>query len=160
MRPDARTITPKDPQQRETIIGGLASFRDTKIVQQSLKLLLDPDLDIRETFFRLIFGPLGDRQTEKIPFEFLKANYDPLVKRLPSTAGIDFRAFLPFVGGSFCDEPSRLEFAGFFESRAKDYIGGPRNYSQALESIRLCEARRAAQAGDVANFFTRQENQP
>jgi len=79
-----------------------------------------------------------------------------VVNRLPSSAGIDYRAYLPFVGGGFCDEPSRQEFVAFFQDRVKDYIGGPRNYAQALESIRLCQAHRTAQAADLADFFSRQ----
>lgn len=145
----------RDPQQRQTIISALGSFHDPKILRQSLSLLIDPALDARETF-GLVFSAQGDPQTGKIPFEFLRANYDAVVNRLPSSAGIDYRAFLPFVGGGFCDEPSRLEFVAFFQDRVKDYVGGPRNYAQALESIRLCQAHRAAQAADLAEFFSRQ----
>jgi len=145
----------QDPQQRQIIGAGLSSFRDPKIVQQSLALLLDPSLDVRETF-RLVFGPLGDRQTEKLPFEFVKANYDAVVNRFPAGAGMDYRSFLPFVGQAFCDEPSRQQFVGFFQDRVKDYLGGPRNYAQVLEGIHLCEAYRGAQAADVAEFFSKQ----
>src|SRR5262249_25525439 len=44
-----RALQPtKDPHERQALIGALGSFRDSKIVQQSLNLLLDPNLDIRE----------------------------------------------------------------------------------------------------------------
>jgi alanyl aminopeptidase len=143
----------KDLHQRAVMIGALASFRDPKIVNESLNLLLDPELDVRESA-RLLFGPLGDRATEKMPFEFVKANYDPLLKRIPSGGGSDGGAFLPFVGTPLCDEPSRHEFVDFFQDRVQHSLGAPRNYAQVLEGIRLCEARRAAQAADVEQFFT------
>lgn len=145
----------KNPHERQILLGALGSFRDPRIIEQSLALVLDPALDTRETF-GLFFGPLGDRQTEKIPLEFLKAHYDAVVGRFPSSAVMDYRAFLPFVGQSFCDDASRKEFTDFFQERAKTYTGGPRNYAQALEGIRLCEASRSAQAADLAGFFSRQ----
>jgi alanyl aminopeptidase len=145
----------EDPQQRQIILGGLQSFHDPKIVRKSFALWLDPSLDIRETFGPPPHGP-EDRQTEKLAFEFLEANYDALVKRLPSGAGLDYRALLPFLGGSLCDESSQQEFVAFFQDRVKDYVGGSRNYANTLESIRLCEARRAAQTADVAQFFSQQ----
>jgi aminopeptidase N len=145
----------QDPRQRQVILGGLAAFQGPKILGQALALLTDPNLDARDSF-GLVFAASGDPQTAKVTFEFLKANYDAVVKRLPSAAGTDYRAFLPFVGAGFCDDPSRQEFVTFFQDRVKDYVGGPRNYAEALESIRLCQAHRAAQAGDVAEFFSRQ----
>jgi hypothetical protein len=42
------------------------------------------------------------------------------------------------------------------QDRVKDYVGGPRIYANVLETIRLCEARRDAQADDVAQFFSKQ----
>jgi len=145
----------KDRQQRGILINALGSFHDPKIVRESIALILDPDFDPRESF-GLIFAGAGDPATRTIPFEFLKANYDAVVKRFPAGAGTDYRSFLPFIGSGFCDEPSRQEFVGFFQDKVKDYLGGPRNYAQSLETIRLCEARHSAQAADVAEFFAKQ----
>jgi hypothetical protein len=52
--------------------------------------------------------------------------------------------------------PARREFASFFEERAKQSIGGPRNYAAAIERMQLCEAQKAAQGADVAEFFAKQ----
>ena len=146
----------QDRRQRGAIIGALGSFRDPKIVQQALGLLLDPQFDMRE-ISRLAFTGMGDLQTQTLPFEFLKAHYDEVLKRVPREGDFDGAAMLPFVGGAFCDEPSRLAYVGFFQDRVASYLGGPRNYAQVLESIRLCEAQRAAQSEDVAQFFARQQ---
>ena len=145
----------QDPRQRQILLNALGSFRDPKLLEESMQLLLDPGTDVREAF-GLFFSPLSDRRTEKAPFEFLKAHYDALVSRLPTAAGFDLRIVLMGVGGAFCDESSRQEFVDFFQERVKTYTGGPRNYAQQLESIRLCEAKRAAMGPDLAAFFARQ----
>jgi alanyl aminopeptidase len=144
----------EDPQQRALVLAGLYSFRDPQIKRQSFALLLDPDLDIRETFTP---PPApADPDSERIAFEFVKANYDALEKRLPSMAGLDYRAFLPNLGAALCDEASRKEFVALFGGRVANYVGGSRNYANVLESIRLCEARRAAQSADAVQFFSMQ----
>jgi hypothetical protein len=118
-------------------------------------VLLDPSVDPREAF-GLLFGPLGDRETRTAPFEFIKAHIAELEKTLPSFAGLDLRSFLPFTGQGLCDESGRKEFVDFFQERVRAYNGGQRNYAQALESIRLCEAKVAAQSADVTEFFKAQ----
>ena len=144
-----------DLQQRERILGAMGSFRDPAIARAALDMIIQPEIDIRETVY-LLFGPLGERETEKLPFEFVKTNYDALLGRLPSGGGFEAGALLPFVGGNGCDAASRQEFVGFFEERVKKFTGGPHNYDQALESIRLCEAQKAARATDIAAFFAKQ----
>jgi alanyl aminopeptidase len=144
-----------DRQQRARILGGMGSFRDPAIARAGLDMMLHSNIDIRESL-ALLFGPLGQPDTQQLPFEFVKANYDELLKRLPSGGGFDAGAMLPFVGANSCDERSRQEFVGFFEDRAKKFTGGAHNYDQALESIRLCEAQKSARGGDIAAFYAKQ----
>ena len=144
-----------DRQQRGRILGAMGSFRDPAIARAGLDMLIHSEIDNRESL-ALLFGPLGQPETEKLPFKFVKANYDELLKRLPSGGGFDAGAMLPFVGANACDEASRQEFFGFFEERAKKFTGGPHNYDQALESVRLCEAQKAARATEIAAFFAKQ----
>jgi cytosol alanyl aminopeptidase len=146
----------QDRRERSAIIAALSSFRDPKIVQEALGMLLAPQLDVRETT-GLMFSGLGNPQTQSLPFEFVKAHYDEVLKRIPREGDFDAASALPFVGGPFCDEPSRLAFVEFFQNRVGNFLGGPRNYAQVLEGIRLCEAQRAAQSEDVAQFFARQQ---
>jgi cytosol alanyl aminopeptidase len=143
-----------EPLERQFLIDALGSFRDPRIRRQALALLLDPDLDVRETSRLLRSSPA--RGSEKLAFDFLQENYESLVKRLPRGAGNDYRAYLPSVGASLCDEASRQQFVAFFQDRVKDFAGGPRNYAQALEGIRVCEAQSASEGAGVAEFFSRQ----
>jgi alanyl aminopeptidase len=144
----------EDRHDRAAIVGALGGFRDPTLVERALDLLLVPELDIRETV-HLIFSGLNEPRTQTLPFEFVKAHYDEILKRLPREGDLDAAASLVFVGGPFCDEPSRLAFVDFFKDRVANFLGGPRNYAQVLESIRLCEARRAAQSEDVTRFFAK-----
>ena len=145
----------KNPRQRQVLLGAMGSFRDPKIIDEALGMVLDPELDTRETF-GLLFGPLGDQRTRAIPLQYLKAHYDAVVARFPNAAGMDYRAMLPFLGNGACDDASRKDFVDFFQDRVKDYVGGPRNYAQVLESTRLCQAHRAAWGADLAAFYARQ----
>jgi alanyl aminopeptidase len=145
----------EDLQTRGRIIGALGAFRDPQIVPAALDLILHSNLDPRESF-NILTGPSAGPQTQALRFEFVKANYDALLQRAPSGGGFDGGARLTSVGRGFCDATSRREFASFFEERAKQSIGGPRNYAAAIERMQLCEAQKAAQGADVAEFFAKQ----
>jgi len=145
----------QDRSERGAILAALGSFGDPKIARQALELVLDTKRDIRETA-RLLLGSSHDPRTAAVPFEFIKAHYDELLERLPREGDFDTGSMLLFSGRPFCDEPSRRAFVEFFQDRAPRFLGGPRNYAQVLEGIRLCEARRAAQSEDVSLFFTGQ----
>ena len=144
-----------DRQQRGRILGAMSSFRDPAIAQAAMDMVIHSAIDPRESL-SLLVGPLGTQETQKLPFEFVKANYDELLKHLPSGGGFDAGAFLPFVGSASCDAASRQEFVAFFEERARKFTGGQHNYDQVLESIRLCEAQKSARAADIAAFFAKQ----
>jgi cytosol alanyl aminopeptidase len=145
----------QDVRQRGWIIRALGSFRDPKLVTAALDLVIHSDIDTRETA-RLLYAGLGERATERMPFEFVKANYDEILKHAPSGGGWDFGASLPYSAGSFCDAASEKEYIDFFAERAKKFTGGPRNYDQTLEGIRLCEAQKAAEGADIAAYFAKQ----
>jgi alanyl aminopeptidase len=145
----------KDVRVRAQIIGALGSFRGPELVGAVLDLLIHSDIDTRETA-RLLYSGIDDPATERMPFEFVKANFDEILKRAPSGGGSDFGALLPDSAAAFCDAASEKEYVDFFRERAKKFTGGPRAYQQMLEGIRLCEAEKAAQADDIAAYFARQ----
>jgi alanyl aminopeptidase len=145
----------QDLRQRGAIIGALGSFRDPKLVAAALDLVIHADIDTRETS-ALLYSGINDPATERMSFEFVKANFDEILKRAPSGGGSDFGAVLPYSAAAFCDAGSEKEYIDFFRERAKKFTGGPRVYEQMLEGIRLCEAEKAAQAADIAAYFARQ----
>ncbi len=144
-----------DRQQRSRILGAMASFRDPAIARAAMDMVIHSEIDIRESLY-LLLGPPSARETEKLPFEFVKANYDELLKHLPTGGGFDAGAMLPRVASNACDQASRQEFVGFFAERSKKFTGGAHSYDQVLETIRLCEAQKSARAADIAAFFAKQ----
>ncbi len=141
-----------DRQLRRSVIVALGSFRDPKIAESALDLMIHSHIDMRETAF-LLFSPLGDRATDRLPFEFVKAHYEEIVAKAPRGGGFEFGAVLPMTGRAFCDASSLKAFEDFFGERAKTFTGGPRNYSQVVEAVRLCMAQKNAQAADIDGFF-------
>ncbi|HJT87692.1 MAG TPA: M1 family metallopeptidase [Bryobacteraceae bacterium] len=145
-----------DRQLRRYLLAALGRFRDPDLAQSAMQLTLDPTLDAREALFPLLFGPMDTPGNEKLPLEFLEKHYAQLAPRLPSGAGFDAGAQLTAVGSEFCTEDARQEFVRFFQDRVKSFLGGPRNYQQTLERIRLCEARNSAQGAALDSFLSRQ----
>src|SRR6516225_9518022 len=125
----------KDRQIRRSLFDALASFRDPTLAEDAMALVLEPDLDPRESL-GVLFGPTDTPGIEELPFSFVKTHYDELANRLPVGGGSDARTELLTVGRSFCDADSRQQFASFFEERSKQFLGGPRTYAQMIEKIR------------------------
>jgi aminopeptidase N len=142
----------EDRHQRDLILNAMGSSSDPRIARETMQLALKPDFDLRESS-TLIFGPTGVPETRSLPFEFVKANYDALVARVPAGSTFGFGEFLPFVGGAFCDEQSAEAVKAFFEPKVDRFPGTKRNLAQTLESIRICTAYTAAQRDSVAEFL-------
>jgi len=151
MRAALRSTT--DKQQRYVLIGGMANFRDPAIVKQRLGLLLTGEFDLREVMTSFFSAP--SPQTRRIPFEFVRDNLDAILKILPREVGSDYAAYLPMVGGGFCNATDRAELAAFFQPKVEAYSGGTRMLAQALERVDLCIARRAALGPSLTEFLKR-----
>jgi alanyl aminopeptidase len=145
----------EDKRQRGWIINALGSFREPELVASALDLVIHSGIDTRETA-GLLYSGTGAPKTDRMSFEFVKANYDEILKRAPSGGGLDFGSLLPHSAASFCDAASEKEYIGFFAERSKKFTGGPRVYDQMLEGIRLCAAQKAAESADLAAYFARQ----
>jgi len=143
----------KDQRQRGRLLSALGRFRDPKLARAGLELLLSNDFDSRESFFPLLFGPLGYVETRDLPFQFVKQNLDKLLARLPREVGADYAADFALTGNAFCDASHRSEVQTFFQDRVKAYTGGPRNLAQTLERIDLCIAERKSLAPELASFL-------
>jgi len=142
----------EDRHQRDLILNTMGSFSDPHIAGTAMELALKPDFDLREAN-AFLFGPMGVPQTRSLPFEFVKANYDALVARIPAGSSFGFGEALPFLGGAFCDEKSAEEVQAFFEPKVDRFSGTRRNLAQTLEGIRICAAYKAAQQNSVAEFL-------
>ncbi len=142
----------KDEFFLQALVSALGSFRHKELVERNLKLFLDGTFDYRLSY-NLVFGPQSSPELAMLPFEFIKANYDSVVAKLPSAAGSDYAAFLPQTAGFACSSAEAKEVQEFFGPRMAKVNGGPRNLAQMLESIKLCEARKKIQQPDLIQYF-------
>jgi cytosol alanyl aminopeptidase len=137
---------------RGTLLGALGSFRDPAILGTALSILLTDEFDSRESL-TILFAAAGSPETRGPAFNFVRQNWDALVGRLPSEAGFESAAVLPFVAGDYCDDQHRAEVEAFFKGRSTRYAGGPRILDQVLEGISLCAASKSANQASVAEFL-------
>jgi len=144
----------KESRDRGRLLGALGSFGDPGLAERAMNLLLTGQFDMREAFYPLLFGPLGDRATERLPFQFARDHIEQLMKVLPGEVGSDYAGQLPMLGSPFCDATSRREVDGFFRDRVKNMTGGPRELAQVLERIDLC-TRQKAQLGPAIEEYLR-----
>jgi alanyl aminopeptidase len=138
----------EDRQQRDLLFSALGDFRDRQIQTQAMDLVLKPEYDLRESI-GLLFGALSTPGLQKMPFEFVKTNYDAIVSRIPTGSTFGVGEFLPYTGNGLCDEQSAQEVNTFFAPKVNRFPGTERNLAQTLESIRLCSALKAAQEPSI-----------
>jgi alanyl aminopeptidase len=141
-----------DKHLKNELIRAMGGFRDRKAIASGMNALLSGEIPFMEGAF-LLFGGQGEDATRTMPLEFLKANFDEVVAKMPTGGGFDFGAVLPQVGASFCDVKSRNELKDFFAPRVAKFVGAPRALDQVLEEVDLCIARKDAKQPDVVAFL-------
>jgi alanyl aminopeptidase len=144
MRAEAKKTT--DDRRRGRILEAMAEFRDPAVAREVYALALADDFDIRESIWVL---RSSNAYNEGAQWAFVRENFDALYARLPGEA----RTTLAEVGGDFCEEGRRAEYAEFFRDRAAKITGGPRRVAQVLEASALCIARRKAQEASLNAFL-------
>jgi alanyl aminopeptidase len=142
----------KDRLERRRLLRALSQFRDPALVKESLAAVLTDSFDIREAT-ALMWGATRDPHTQKLAWQWLQANFDALVARLPRDSG----AYLPFVATSLCDEGVLPQMKAFFAPRSSKFEGGPRMLEQASEELHLCAVYRTAQAPSVEKFLAQKK---
>ena len=138
----------KERRNRQRLLNALGSFRDPALVKEAMALFLSGDFDSREAG-GILFSALQDEESRQLVWDFVKANYDAIVAKLPHESTGE----MPFFGASFCDGAHRKDVETFFQSRVEKLPGGPRNLAQALEAIDLCMASRSVQEPSVREFL-------
>jgi len=124
-------------RDRSYLIDALAKVQDEKLRSRALALALRPDVSGRDAY-DLIEEALADNHNRQAAFDFVRKNFDALVKKLPQDSPGELMT--PLAG--LCTPAERDAFVGFFKDRAGQFLGGPRRYRQALERIDICVASR------------------
>ena len=138
-----------DTVMRSRILGALASVREPSLSERALTLTLDKRLRTNE-----VLQPLGSQlsmiETRDAAWQWLRTNFDAVVTRLsPARAG-----GLPYYV-RYCDDAHIAELEAFFAPKIAVLEGGPRNLASAVESMRLCVARRKSQEESLRAFFAK-----
>jgi aminopeptidase N len=139
-------------RDRDRIVDAIGFFRQPGIASQALSLMLAGDIDIRELIDLLnAFRQTPD--TEMVPWQFVRTNYDRLIARLPGQLGTAGGSILPGAASAVCSTAGYEEVKSFFRERIKKVSGGERILAKVLEGIQLCEARRTAQRPEVERYL-------
>jgi len=133
----AGAIGTPDLRERHELIAALAKVRSPALRERALSLALEERVNGRDAR-DLLSEALRDDANRRAAFDFLRSNYDALVAKLPQHS----MARLMEPLGALCTREERELFAGFFKERSGAFLGGPRQYRQALERIDLCLAAR------------------
>lgn len=136
-------------RERGYLLRAMSGFRDPRLVERALQIVLSGEFDAREAA-TLLFGEHKDPGTQHLVYEFVRQNFDALAAKLPRGTA----ARLPAVAVGLCDEARRGEMEQFFADRSTKDTGGPRILTQAMEQLTLCSAFREAQQPNVAAFLS------
>ncbi len=139
----------KDRHDRQLLLEALGSFRDPALAREAMRIALSEEFPVRESI-ELVYGATHALATRAPAYDFVRENFAELAGKLPA----DEAAWLVRAGSALCDEGKRPEVEDFFRDRLAKLPGGPRRYAQAMERLRECAAFRAAQAPEVARFFS------
>jgi alanyl aminopeptidase len=147
----AASLKTQDRERRERLLWAFGGVRDPELVRDALALTLDERLDPLESI-RVLWALGSKRGTRRAAFDFLKANYDALVARLPQ-GQMSPVPYLPWVGANLCAADTRQEVEGFFAKRNASVLGGPRVLAQALEVVDQCVALKGSQQASLAAYL-------
>jgi alanyl aminopeptidase len=134
--------------RRRRWLGALSAFRNPALVQRAMAAVLSSDFQIRESM-GLLWGALRTPATRALADDFVRANYDTIVARLPRDGG----AQLPYTAIWGCNAGQEDGIRAFYEPRNQKITGGPRVLAQALERLRICSTLRRLHAPQVERFF-------
>lgn len=131
--------------ERGDLLTALGHFRQPAAARQARALLLEAEIDIRDSLWPLMAAQAGDTTTRGDALAFLAQQHAALTRRM----GSEDPAWLPLYFNTACsdDEARRIEAA--FARHAPRYPGGQRALARTLESVRMCTAWRARQASGL-----------
>lgn len=137
-----------DRHDRQQILGAIGAFKNPAIAKAALQLVAGSEFDPRESM-TIVWEQTGEASTRQLAWDFLKAHFDDLVKRMSA----EQMAYTPYIGVSFCDEAHQKDMEAFFKDRSPKLPGGPRILAQAIERNELCRAYVAAQQPSVESWL-------
>ena len=133
---------------RDRILWALASVQRPELAARALDLTFDPRVRGDEALIPLS-GQLAQPETRDAAWTWLEGHVDAVLARLPPARA----ARLAWSGAAFCDAAHADAIQRLFGERASKLDGGPREIAGAVESVRLCVARREAAGPALRALF-------
>jgi alanyl aminopeptidase len=130
-----------DRKRRQQLIYALASVVDVARQTRVLGLMLDPQVDIRDTQ-EMLFAATTDAN-RRAAAKFFEDHKAEILKRMPVEGTAGGLAYFAYLFTDRCDPARRDEIANYVEAEFAKLDGGPRIVHQAVESMDQCIARRA-----------------
>jgi alanyl aminopeptidase len=125
-------LATSDRDDRRSLLVALMSFRDPRLAESGLALLLDPRIDIREATSALRIA--AEPTTSRAIHAFVVAHFDALAARVDR----DMPGGWPGYASGLCAADARRDVEAFWRPRVAQFPGGEHNLAEALESIDLC----------------------
>jgi alanyl aminopeptidase len=148
----AAALESDDATFRQRALSALAASPDAALGQRLRGLLFDPRLRDAEAG-ELAQAQAANEYQRDAMWAWIRedANRDGLLARMPSWT----QSEIVWLGAGSCDAARADALGAWFQPLADRIEGGPRALAQATESIRLCAALAAAEAGPVTAWFER-----
>jgi cytosol alanyl aminopeptidase len=140
-----------DRQRREEMYAALSSVRDPKRVEVALELLLDTQLDIRETQWMLL--TTQSEATRKVAERFVRVHKDKLLERLPKDAVTGMVGLMSTLFAGSCDQSLRDETRAYVLANFAKLVGGERVINQSFEAMDQCISSRKLLEPELRAFL-------
>jgi cytosol alanyl aminopeptidase len=134
------------PAARSRFLTALGQFRDPALQAKRRELVLNPS--VRPTELAGILGASETEEEREAVYQWITANYDAVMKRVPPTFG----AAMPFIAsGCSLDRVARAR--EFFASRKVE--GTERRLASVESQVRSCVTLREREMAAVRGFLER-----
>jgi len=140
------------PADRSRFLASLGEFRDPAIVPRALAYALEGKLRPQELLAIPNVISAGALKYEDTGYEWMTANYDAIVQRVPP----DFAAFLPhFADG--CSEERLQKAKAFFADPAHQVEGTMKELAKVSDSVENCVSLRKREGAAVKSYLAADE---
>ena len=140
---------------RQHIIRALGHNSDPLIVKRVWSLIMDPEISKYDAS-QLLYRQSQKTDNMTVLFDWMTANYDAVLKRIPSSN----HRWMPWRASGFCDSKNRERVSAFFSGPGKPKYSGPKVLQSVLEQIDLCIAFAQAQRPGALEAMARFRPEP
>ncbi len=142
----------QDRAHRDEALGALASVRDLDRQRAAFALVLDPQLDLRETMWILLGS--RDEANRASAREFFRSHKQEILARLPTTDTTGRSLSLVYLYTSTCDARTRDQVVSDVTETFGKVPGSKLLIDQAIEAMDQCIARRTLLEPEVRGWLT------